>query len=165
MDDAEAMLAYRSNYEVAKHLTGITESLEEMYQFIERSAHQIELRDTWYQLVLIHKENNQLIGDIGIHFLADSEQCELGYTLNPTAQGKGLAHEAASAVINFLFMQLNKHRLIASTDPTNKASISLLRKLGFRQEAHFRKALFLFNEWKDDLVFALLKEEYSKRMS
>jgi len=32
--------------------------------------------------------------------------------------------------------------------------------LGFRKEAHFRESLLINGEWVDDLVYALLKDEW-----
>lgn len=62
--------------------------------------------------------------------------------------------------INFLFRELGKHRIICSVDPRNLKSEALLKRLGFRKEAHFKKSLFLFNEWVDDMIYALLSEEW-----
>jgi len=50
-------------------------------------------------------KDGQLIGDIGVRFLDDS-QVELGYTLSPEYQGKGYAAEAVNAVIDYLFTVL-----------------------------------------------------------
>jgi RimJ/RimL family protein N-acetyltransferase len=50
-----------------------------------------------------------------------------------------------------------------SVDPRNRASIALLARVGMRQEAHFRKSLWLRGEWVDDLVFAILESEWTRR--
>nr|WP_321487069.1 GNAT family protein [uncultured Draconibacterium sp.] len=72
----------------------------------------------------------------------------------------GFATEAAKAVINYLFCELKKHRITASIDPENIASVALLEKLGFRKEAHFRESLFLNDKWVDDVIYALLAREW-----
>ena len=62
------------------------------------------------------KNKAKLIGDIGIQFLTDNEQVEIGYTLDPGFQGWGYALEAVKAVIDYLFFDLMKHRITSSVD-------------------------------------------------
>ena len=105
------------------------------------------------------QNSSQLIGDIGIHFV-DQEQCEIGCTINKHYHQQGFAKEALNAVIYYLFKDLGKHRITASVDPKNTASIAMMKSLGFRLEAHHIKSLYFKNEWVDDVVFAVLKEEW-----
>jgi RimJ/RimL family protein N-acetyltransferase len=88
---------------------------------------------------------------------------ELGCTLNFNQHGKGFATEALAEILNLLFQKLNKHRVIASIDPRNEKSIRLVERLGMRKEAHFRKSLWMNNEWVDDLVYAILKEDWLEK--
>lgn len=122
------------------------------------------IQNTWFQLAVCTKENNRLIGDIGIHFLAD-DQTEIGYTIAPDFQGQGYAAEALNAVIGYLFIDLNKHRIIASVDPDNIKSIKLLIKLGMRKEAHFVKSIKMNGTWFDDCVYVILNEEWNNLKS
>ena len=64
-------------------------------------------------------------------------------------------------LIDYLFKELNKHRIIGSIDPSNIKSINLLEKLGFRREAHFKGSILVNGEWMDDLIYAILKKEWS----
>jgi RimJ/RimL family protein N-acetyltransferase len=57
---------------------------------------------------------------------------------------------------------LKLHRLSATADPRNLASVKLLERLGFRKEAHFVKSLWFKGEWADDVVYGLLREEWKK---
>ena len=62
---------------------------------------------------------------------------------------------------DYLFRNLNKHRIITSIDPENKSSVRLIERIGFRKEAHFIKSLWLNGKWVDDLIYALLNEEWT----
>ncbi|MFV0464871.1 MAG: GNAT family N-acetyltransferase [Lachnospiraceae bacterium] len=115
--------------------------------------------NTWLQIAICQHDGT-MIGDIGIHFV-DYHQIELGYSLSPFSHGQGYASEAVRALINYAFSVWNKHRITASVDPENHRSIRLLRGLGFRQEAHFKKSLLLNENWCDDCVFAVLREEWN----
>jgi len=88
---------------------------------------------------------------------------ELGITISKTNQGKGFATEAMRGVVDFLFTELNKHRITTSIDPQNTSSINLVRRLGFRQEAHFRKSFLSNGVWVDDVIFAVLEEEWKMK--
>ena len=93
----------------------------------------------------------------------ENKQVEIGYTLDRNFRGNGYATEALSVIIDYLFNTLNKHRITASVDPTNAASIKLIERLGFRKEAHFIEGLFFQGKWVDNLVYAMLAREWKKK--
>jgi RimJ/RimL family protein N-acetyltransferase len=162
LEDAKAIFEYRSDPIANKYQGWIPKIIDEAKDFVtNRVASEMDLVNTWFQFVLIEKEGNKLIGDIGIHFFdADKKQVGIGYTLDKNWQGKGYMTEALIAVINYLFIDLDKHRITASIDPENIKSIKLVEKLGFRKEGHFKKSFLANGRWVDDLVYAILKEEW-----
>ncbi|WP_017733218.1 GNAT family N-acetyltransferase [Nafulsella turpanensis] len=163
--DSQALLAYRSNPAVGGFLTWKPKNLEEVEEYI-RTANSItpNTPETWYQLGIRLKDSGLLIGDMGVHFFGpQNQQTELGYAIALEHQRKGYASEAIKAVIDFLFGIYRKHRITASADPGNKASIQLLQKLGMRQEAHHIKSFWIDGEWTDDIVFAILREEWAQK--
>ena len=160
-NDAPEIFDYRSDSFENRYQGWIPKTLDEVYDFIDaKISKEFNIADTWYQLVIVLKSENKLIGDIGIHFLAgDEKQVEIGCTLNKKYRKKGYAFEAMGAILNYLFYELNKHRVIASIDPRNNASMALVERLGLRKEAHFKESIFLNGEWVDDIVYAILKRE------
>ena len=152
---------YRSDPSIGKYQSFKPKCIEDVESFIHDNTIKINIEDTWFQMGIFNSD--QLMGDIGIHFLGpNNAQCEVGYTVAKQYQRQGFGCEAVMGIINFLFTDLQKHRLIASVDPENSASIKLLEKIGFRREAFFRKSVFIDNEWTDDVVYALLNEEWDK---
>ena len=83
----------------------------------------------------------------------------LGYTLATAHQGKGFATEAAAAMVDALFERTPVHRIVATLDPENFASMRLLEQLGFSFEGLARKAEPIRGEWLDDMRFGLLAED------
>jgi RimJ/RimL family protein N-acetyltransferase len=163
LDDKHAIFNYRSDAEANKFQSWIPQTLEDVEQFIERNNKEFNQPESWYQVLITEKDSKAVIGDIGIHFFgAENLQVELGITLNKDFQGRGYASEALKGVINFLFSDLKKHRVMASIDPENIDSLKLMERIGFRKEGHFVKSLFWKNNWVDDLIYALLQEEWSK---
>jgi [ribosomal protein S5]-alanine N-acetyltransferase len=81
---------------------------------------------------------------------------EIGFILDPECWGKGLAREAMEAVIRHLFATRPAlDRLIADVDPRNRASLGLLKRLGFR-ETHRAKGTWTIGEEVCDSVYLAL---------
>lgn len=157
--DNESLFRYRSDAETNRYQGWIPKSIEEVDEFIRKIPVEFNKPETWFQLAIEVKEGNKLIGDVGIHFI-DDHQCELGVTLIKDTHGKGLATEVLKAVIEYLFIKLHKHRITASIDPENTASIKLVERLGFRKEAHFKQSLLIDGHWIDDIIYAILSSEW-----
>lgn len=161
-NDKQAIFEYHSNAECNKYQGWIPKTLSDVEQFIGKLAPIPNQVDTWFQLAIIEKESEKLIGDVGIHFIGnENKQVGLGYTLAQKYQGLGFANEAITRTIDYLFLDLKKHRITASVDPNNISSIRLLEKLGFRKEAHFIESYNQDGKWMDDALFALLSREWT----
>lgn len=161
-DDAASFFRYRSAPAVSRFQSWAPRSLAEAMEFVA-GFRRVEFGapDSWFQLAIRLASSGALVGDIGVHFLvAESRQAEIGFTIAPLHQRHGYATEAVQAVIGYLFRPLDKHRVIASVDPRNEPSMALLRRVGMRQEAHFKQSLWFKGEWVDDVVFAVLKSEW-----
>lgn len=157
LDDSIAILKYRSNAEINRFQGWIPAKIEDVNHFIiHRVSPEMNRPGTWFQLVIIRKDNTELIGDLGIHFPEEQPlHVELGITLSKHQQGQGFAAEALREVISYLFLKLEKQKIVASIDPRNQPSIKLFERLGFIQEALHEKSLFINGEWVDDLVMEL----------
>ncbi len=161
-EDAEAIYSYRSDAFENRYQGWFPESVEEVRDYIINMPRTFEAANTCFQFAIIRTNDNQLIGDMGIVFTNHNNmQGEIGCTLHKDFQGNGYATEALRAMVNFLFVGLNKHRVVASVDPRNTASIGLIERLGFRKEAHHKESYYLRGEWVDDIIYALLKHEWS----
>jgi [ribosomal protein S5]-alanine N-acetyltransferase len=79
-------------------------------------------------------ETREHVGCAGLRpYRLEDRIFELGVHLNRTFWGRGLAEEAARAVITFAFSQLGAKALFAGHHPANSASQHLILKLGFRR--------------------------------
>nr|WP_314463147.1 GNAT family protein [uncultured Clostridium sp.] len=159
MNDKESFFKYRSLPEIFQFQSWKPKSIYEIEEFIMKNISGISNKvGSWLQLAICI-ENGQMIGDIGVHFF-DDYQIEIGYTLSPEYQGRGYAVEAVNGIVNYIFTTLKKHRITASVDPDNLASIKLLEKIGFRKEAHFIKSFYMDNRWYDDCIYSILEDEW-----
>ena len=160
--DAPALFEYRSDPDVCRYQSFEPGSLADAEAFIAGlKLDTFDTPGTWFQFAIRNLDSDQLIGDIGAHFLIeDPRQVEIGFTVSPAFQGQGFGAEAVSGLLNFLLRNFGKHRVFASVDPRNEASVKLLRRLGMRQEAHFVQSLWFKGEWVDDMIFGVLESEW-----
>jgi len=160
-EDAKHIYAYRCDFTENRYQGWFPESAEEVRDYITHMPETIDATDICFQFAIINVNENRLIGDMGIIFTNHKGmQAEIGCTLCKDYQKKGYATEALTAMVNYLFAALNKHRVVASVDPRNTASIRLIERLGFRKEAHFKESYYLRGQWVDDIIYALLKHEW-----
>jgi ribosomal-protein-alanine N-acetyltransferase len=83
--------------------------------------------------------------------------CSLGYGLDVHHTGRGLMHEALSALLDEAFSPaINLHRVQAAIRPENAPSLRVVQRLGFREEGLARDYLYIDGAWRDHRLFALL---------
>ena len=158
LDDAPRLFEYRSDPAVRRFQCFEPESVEDACAFIRAT---MSGAAGWRQFGIRMQGSPLLVGDVGFRFIDDERpQAEVGVTIAPEQQGRGLAKQVMTVLLGHLFAELDVHRAFASVDPRNTASVALFRRLGMRQEGHFRQSLWFKGEWADDIVFALLKTEW-----
>jgi RimJ/RimL family protein N-acetyltransferase len=163
--DAAALCAYRSVQSVARFQSWDSFGPQDAAGLIasqQRTAPGTP--GTWLQLALTLSGSGDVIGDCGIHFVGgEDRQVELGITLSPAYQGRGLAAEAVTSVLQYTFGSLGKHRAFAVVEAENQSAARLFRHLGFRQEAHLVEHVWFKGRWGSDYLFALLRREWLER--
>lgn len=133
LSDSSEVFAYRSDPEVVRYQMWRPESERDVAHFIrELRGLAPGMPGIWFQFAIVEHESGALIGDCGVHVpLDDPDSVELGLTLRTDAQGKGYATEALHALLDYCFLTLHMHRVIARTHPDNSPSIALIRRCRF----------------------------------
>jgi aminoglycoside 6'-N-acetyltransferase len=160
--DGAEFVAYRSNAEVARYQGwDAPYSAEAGERFIRQmmTAHP-DTPGEWFQFAVALRATGPLIGDCAAMPRADDpRQCEIGFTIAPEYQGRGYATEAVRLLLGYLFAR-GKHRITAVCDARNAASVAVLERLAMRREGHLRQSTWAKGEWTDDLLYALLQDEW-----
>jgi len=121
----------------------------------------------WLSMIVEVKTDRKAAGNVGYGISVIDETHKLGcigWSLSPAYRGRGLATEAALAVLGFVFDHLSVHRVHARTGRANASSWRLMERLGMRREAHFRQShTNLAGCWDDEYVYAILKTEWDDR--
>lgn len=88
----------------------------------------------WGVWLVITKENNTIIGDIGFKGKPNSENTvEVGYGIIPSAQNKGYATEAVKEIIHWAFTHDQVDKVVAECLHDNIPSIKVLEKLNMNK--------------------------------
>ncbi len=85
----------------------------------------------WIQLGIAEPETDALVGDIGLYLSDDGSAGEVGFTLQPAAQGRGLATLAVRQALRLLFSATRAAHVVGITDARNLPSVRLLERMGF----------------------------------
>ncbi|MCL1048186.1 GNAT family N-acetyltransferase [Shewanella abyssi] len=158
-NDLHIFARYRAVPDVAKYQSWSDYSYEKAtHLFDSMQGHEFGAVGQWFQLAIADKQSNALLGDLAIHFI-DAEQVEVGFTLAPENQGKGIAAKSVAAFIDYLFDTMNKYRIVATTDCDNHPSYRLLERVGFRREAHFVNNIFFKGQWGSEYQYAMLQSD------
>jgi RimJ/RimL family protein N-acetyltransferase len=132
--DLDAFQAYRAIPEVALYQGWSVMTQAQARDFLQE-MHGVRLfrPGTWTQLGIATAED-VLVGDVGVHLSDDALTAEIGFTLQPKAQGRGIATGAVKEALELLFALTPARRAYGITDTRNIASIRLLERVGFRFE-------------------------------
>ena len=164
-DDIRAVQDYAGDLEVVRFMDWGPNAWEDSEAFVLRCLGQATLNPRReFKAAVIETATEQLIGTCGLAVTIPAlNEAELGYCFNRDSWNRGMATEAAEALITVGFQQLGLHRIFATCDTENGASIRVLEKLGMRREGHLREYRILREQWRDHLLYAVLNREWSTR--
>jgi ribosomal-protein-alanine N-acetyltransferase len=119
--------------------------------------------DLAYPFFVFRNTDNVLVGGCTLSNVRRGvcHSASLGYWMGEPHTRQGYAFEAVNLIVPFVFKTLGLHRLEAACIPDNKASSGLLHKLGFYEEGCARGYLQIGGEWRDHILFALLKDDWT----
>jgi len=143
--DSERLVRWRSNPELIRFFRNAEpislKSHTEWYNSYKSNSDRVDF-------IILEMESNTEIGTIGVNDVDyNTGSCEISYMIGEIEfQRKGYASEAVTAMIKRM-NQEHISRFYAEIHQENKASIEMIRKLGFvqfSQKANF--ILFINNE-------------------
>jgi len=117
--------------------------------------------DDQVNFAVYHTGDGQLIGNVGLEMTdTASRVASIGYFIDTDYHSEGYGTEAVQMLVEYVFNELNMHRLWARVQAGNDKSIGLLEKLGFEQEAELREHGYVDGAYRDILIMGLLRDEY-----
>jgi RimJ/RimL family protein N-acetyltransferase len=161
--DVDDVWAYQRLPEVARHMLRPAFDRDGSAAFVRvvMAETAIHAAGDTITFAVVLSETNRVIGEVAltVHSLVHRGG-ELGYALDPGHQGRGYATESAEALLRLGFTELGLHRVIARCSARNTASARLMARLGMRCEAHLLGVRKVGGRWRDELVYAILADEW-----
>jgi [ribosomal protein S5]-alanine N-acetyltransferase len=118
-------------------------------------------RPTERAFLVCRREDGAIVGVINVSqiFLGAFRSAYLGYYGGARHMGQGYMSEGLRLVIRNAFSKLGLHRLEANIQPTNRASVRLVRRAGFRREGFSPRYLKVLGRWRDHERWAVTVED------
>ena len=136
-DDTPALAQILGDPEVMRHSVAGVLSEKATGEFIDwcRISYCKRGFGPW---AVVEKSTSTLVGFCGLNAerVDDKDEIEIGYRLATGFWGKGLGTEAARCALSYGFEKLQVPSLIAIVQPTNLASVKVIKKLGFGGFVH-----------------------------
>lgn len=131
--------------------------------YFERYLQKLKDRSEGFLICL--NDNDAIVGVININEIVRGifQSGYMGYYLFEQYAGQGYMTDGMRLVIKYAFAKLKLHRLEANIQPKNKASIKLVKRLGFKKEGLSLRYLKIGGRWRDHERWALLKENWAKQ--
>lgn len=105
--------------------------------------------------------DGKMIGTCGFtRFLYESNAAEVGYVLNPSYWGYGIAPEAVLRVMRFGFAELGLNRIEARYMAGNDRSRRVMEKVGMSFEGIARESMFVKGHYVSIGTCAILRREF-----
>jgi RimJ/RimL family protein N-acetyltransferase len=167
LEDAADLHAYYGRDDVAAYLLAPPVAADEAVAEIHRRLGTGEAPGTPPEgLGLVMELDGRVVGDVVLMFKPPHySQAELGWVVHPDVAGRGLATEAARAMLDLGFGHYGFHRITAELDARNERSARLAERLGMRREAHRLADYWSKGAWTDSLQYALTAAEWAATRS
>jgi RimJ/RimL family protein N-acetyltransferase len=145
-DVAEAIAIY-ANPENMRFIPGGPWTEQRTSELIERFS--VHARERGYGLLAVRERRSlRLIGHCGLNTIAETAEIEVAYLIDRPFWGRGIATEAAAAVVADGFTRAGVARIIGLTMPENIASRRVLAKLSMKTigEAEYFRTRMIVHE-------------------
>ena len=162
LDDVEDVLLYASDPEWARFLGPVPQpyTRADAEGFLANQLSQDRTKRASWAI----EYAGSAVGGVNIGFDAENRVGTIGYSIARRLWGKGLATEAAGAVIDASFTACpDLNRIQATTDERNLGSLRIMEKLGMVREGFLRQHQYVREEFRNTVWCGLLRFEWEAR--
>jgi RimJ/RimL family protein N-acetyltransferase len=134
-----------------------------MSQAQEERWFEAQLEDRDGHVLGIETLDGTLIGNVGLQGIDwKDRRAVLGIVIGEKEYwNRGYGTEAASTLLGFAFGEMNLHRVSLRVYDYNERAIRCYEKCGFTLEGRLRKARFHAGNYHDELIMAILQDEFT----
>ena len=147
LNDIDDLFSLYRDPEIVKYIPDAPRSYEETRAELEWHMNGHPKYPELGLWATIFKETGKFIGRCGLlpWTIDGRNEVEVAYLINKAYWGQGLGTEAAQAILDYGFEELNLPRLICLPDKNNLSSIKVAEKIGmiFEKEGEDEKGPFM----------------------
>jgi len=153
LDDADLMLAVWNDPAFVRHVSdrGIR-TTKQARQALGDTVLTLYETYGYGPYCMVRKDDARRIGICGLFRRETLPHPDIGFAVLPTFRGAGFALEAARAVVRHAGEDLGIKSLTAIVSPLNKASVSLLEKLGL----NFQRGITMPGEKEEIGLYSMI---------
>ena len=162
-EDAELYNKWRNDMEVM-HSTNPSLDIYTIDSTNEFVEHVILGSSTAKSYIIVEKADEIVIGIISlinIDYKNRNAECIIDIG-EKEYWGKGYGSESLKLLLDYVFYEMNLHRVSFKVFSFNDRAINLYNKIGFHKEGNSRQSLFRNGKWHDIIHMGILKNEYLK---
>lgn len=126
---------------------------------------ELHMMSLGFYCLITERESGNMLGTVSFSNLCrfPLHSCNVGYSLDKDAQGRGIMRRALQIACNWMFEAQNLHRIAAGYMPDNRRSEAVLKAVGFKKEGYARDYLLINGRWEDHKLMALINPEWREK--
>jgi len=163
-EDLPLAWKYVNDWEVRKFLNpgiSLPWKFEEEEKWYEELSSKNEKN---YSFAIERKSDNQYIGGCGINDLDwKNSVATVGIFLGKAFLSHGYGTDAMRILVNFIFSEMNIHKILLRVFAFNERAIKSYQKVGFKIEGTLRSQIFREGKYHDEILMGVLEEEWRKK--
>ena len=142
---------------VFRELLGDFQGRKQFNEYLQRCE-----REDFYGFLICRREDGAILGNMNLFNIVrlHVQFAIVGYFVGAPHVRQGYATEALQLMLRFAFRKLKLHRVEASIQPHNEASIALVKRAGFTFEGCSRRLVKIAGKWRDHERWAILVEDW-----
>ncbi|MGP4081378.1 GNAT family N-acetyltransferase [Pseudalkalibacillus sp. R45] len=162
IEDASTYYKWQNDMEIAPLVNPFIDSLS--FHEVEENLKGMLHADNRKNYIIMHLEAEEPIGYVGLfninHYHKNAECfiaiCEREFRV------KGFGQETMEILMEYVFKEMNMHRLSLRVFADNTHAIRMYEKIGFEVEGHLRETRFHDGKWQDSYIMSILQRDYLK---
>ncbi len=164
-DDISVLHKWNNDFEVM-HFSNFNIDTSTLQETGSRIKSKLE-STTSKSYVIEDKVTEKPIGTIGLVLINNNHRnAMLGIEIGEKDYwSKGYGREAIRLLLDYVFLEMNLHRVYLGVFSFNERAIKLYEKLGFQHEGKSREGIFRNGKWHDVINMGILQKEYLNSLS
>ena len=160
--DAEKVYEACNDFEISKTTLGIPfpYTLEDAKNFIEYTKNAINDKKSYELAICLKEDINEVVGCVSLMGIKrPSNRAELAYWVAKKYWNKGIATEAAKAMIEYGFNTLHLNSIFARFLNNNPSSGKVMQKIGMKYVGEMREHEFKNGKYYNVSFYEILRSD------